>query len=855
MVQSQGTIEQLIQILGDQLDLSSEQIASILWLTVQRLESGEVSVTAPEAETREDLNPREPTASPTDNDIPPPDSTPSQPQPSAKVSVYTPRSSVGRSGLSLRVPDAPSLRDPMQFVQSLSALMQRVLEGDDLQLDEVATAEKTAREGICLPVLQPEPEPWLDLALIIDESQSMLLWRQSFKELQRLLKNYGIFRDLRVWGVKPPVEGETPQLFLRTGTVRRPGDAKEIIDPTGRRLVLVVSDCVSSIWQKGLIFPWLHEWTQQQPLAILQMLPEWMWRRTALGLGEAVALSSSLAGSPNRALLVNKRFVWEDRSKLPVFTLDPQTAGCWSQMVVGKADTLVPGYLVPPQPIGEKKALRGRQETQATQTAEQRVQRFRVMSSPLARKLAGLLAAAPVITLPVVRLIQATLLPQSRQVQVAEVFLGGLLKPMEGSEITSETDPDRVEYEFVKSEIREIFLKDAPVRDSTDVLNAVSGYVAAQWGKTLDEFMGMLKRPSEEEREKVRPFAEVTVQILRQLGEEYRQLAEELATQETGTSRELPVFEFEVVRVNRRGEIVQQERRTAPYYRERLGEGVSLDLVAIPGGTFQMGSSEGEGDKDEHPQHPVTVQPFFMGKTPITQRQWYAVVTEVGMIERELEADPSRFKGDPPQPPLIRGEKKARTRWERPVERVSWYEAVEFCARLSQLTGKEYRLPSEAEWEYACRAGTETPFHFGETITGELANYDASLTFADEPKGDYRKETTPVDYFPYANGFGLYDMHGNVWEWCLDPYHNNYKGAPRDGTVWDEKIKKNDNRYQKPSEYLKPLLNSGSTKIVRGGSWYNLPGICRSAYRDLNNPDGSDNLIGLRVVRSLPRTL
>ncbi|MDB9314395.1 SUMF1/EgtB/PvdO family nonheme iron enzyme, partial [Spirulina sp. CS-785/01] len=278
-------------------------------------------------------------------------------------------------------------------------------------------------------------------------------------------------------------------------------------------------------------------------------------------------------------------------------------------------------------------------------------------------------------------------------------------------------------------------------------------------------------------------------------------------------------------------------QRQAQYYPEDLGKNAVLDMVQIPEGQFQMGSPDGEGSSSEHPQHRVTVQSFFMGKTPITQAQWRAVVTQVGKIQRDLNPAPSRFKGN-----------------NRPVEKVSWYDAVEFCARLSKLTGKEYRLASEAEWEYACRAGTETPFHCGETITGELANYRATFTFADEPKGVYRKETTPVDYFPYTNGLGLYHMHGNVWEWCLDPWHNNYQGAPRDGTVWDERINTRDNRYQNPSENLKQLLNDGSRKIARGGSWLDFPRDCRSAYRDDFYPAYSYDIIGLRVVRLLPMT-
>jgi formylglycine-generating enzyme required for sulfatase activity/SpoVK/Ycf46/Vps4 family AAA+-type ATPase len=270
-------------------------------------------------------------------------------------------------------------------------------------------------------------------------------------------------------------------------------------------------------------------------------------------------------------------------------------------------------------------------------------------------------------------------------------------------------------------------------------------------------------------------------------------------------SDELKSFEFETVTVNYSGEIIERETKEAKYFTETLQISsysrildITLDMVAISGGTFMMGSSEGEGYKREKPQHEVTVLPFFMGKYPVTQAQWQAVAS-LPQINRKLISDPSRFKGENP-----------------PVERVSWYDAVEFCNRLSQHTGKQYRLPSEAEWEYACRAGTTTPFHFGETITGELANYKTTPTFAKELEGEDRNKTTPVGQFP-PNTLGLYDMHGNVWEWCLDDWHSDYEGAPTDGSAWVD----NNNLSQKQG-----------LAVVRGGSWYNIPVYCRSASRD-----------------------
>jgi formylglycine-generating enzyme required for sulfatase activity len=299
-------------------------------------------------------------------------------------------------------------------------------------------------------------------------------------------------------------------------------------------------------------------------------------------------------------------------------------------------------------------------------------------------------------------------------------------------------------------------------------------------------------------------------------------------------------FSFETVTVNPQGEISKREtKQQAAYFTEDLGSKTTLDMVYIPRGRFMMGAPAGEAESfdDEKPQHQVTVKPFFMGKYPITQAQWQAVA-KLPKIHYDLKSNPSYFKGK-----------------DRPVERVSWYEAVEFCARLSQKTGKIYRLPSEAEWEYACRARTTTPFHFGETITTDLANYDGtddkdgkwSGSYGEGPKGVYREETTPVGSFGVANAFGLYDMHGNVWEWCADVWHSGYQGAPTDGTVWDEIY--NDNRYQSSIDLLVNTKEDKRTRLLRGGSGLSDPRYCRSAIRDSNNAPDIDNLnLGFRVV-------
>lgn len=283
-------------------------------------------------------------------------------------------------------------------------------------------------------------------------------------------------------------------------------------------------------------------------------------------------------------------------------------------------------------------------------------------------------------------------------------------------------------------------------------------------------------------------------------------------------------FEFEVVQVNIKGEIEKREKQKARFFTEDLGNGVTLDMVYIPGGTFTMGSPESEEryegyDGEEEPQHQVTIKPFFMGKYPITQVQWKAVAS-LPQVNRELNPDPSRFKGE-----------------NLPVECVSWYDAVEFCDRLSQKAKREYRLPGEAEWEYACRAGTTTPFHFGQTITTDLANYRGtdyeeykwSGSYGQGPKGIYREKTTPVGSFNVANAFGLFDMHGNVWEWCADHWHDNYEGKPSDITIWLSS-------------------DNNELRLLRGGSWINYPDFCRSAYRFYYDAGRGYDYLGFRVV-------
>lgn len=275
---------------------------------------------------------------------------------------------------------------------------------------------------------------------------------------------------------------------------------------------------------------------------------------------------------------------------------------------------------------------------------------------------------------------------------------------------------------------------------------------------------------------------------------------------------ELPLtaFSFETITFNERGKVKKRTTQSARQYSEELAPGILLEMVEIPGGTFTMGAPGTEecSLKCEGPRHEVTLTSFFIGKFTITQAQWN-LVAGWPRVRRRLDPMPSRFKGD-----------------DRPVERVSWYHAFEFCERLTKQTGRIYRLPTEAEWEMACRAGTITPFAFGETITHETANYYSEYPYAGAPKHDPRNKTISSGSLGIANAYGIFDMHGNTREWCQD-WYGDYTDAPQVNPVGPTK---------------------GNCRVLRGGSWYSNAYSCRSASRIGHPPDLRSDAVSFRVV-------
>ena len=918
-------IARLISALKQEMkfDLNAEEIADVLWLTLEIAKYSPTAVPkiAPASKILARPESVEPLDLAPDPPLPAQSQDLSQPLPpqASLFSDLPPAPTEEKStALPIAIPSASALPRSLNLARSLRPLMRKEKSRYRQILDEEATVTQIVDEEIWSPVMQPAPERWLELAIVVEETNLLDVWQETIVEVQHLMERHGAFRDVRAWQLVG-TSGNAVQMFRRKGAVVDRSQARnprELLDPTGRRLILFVSDCTSVGWASGRVPRLLAEWMSRSPVTVLQLLPERFWERSALGLGDSVWLGSTLPGLLNDRLTVDglpkrrSRGRFDEREAqmqklrmtLPIVTLEPMALLQWAKVIAGRGEEWTAGVVLELDQLREEEG----QKTELTQeklqesqllNPEQLVRRFRATASTTARRLAEMMAAVPV-SWAVIRLIQKNLLPEAETIHIAEVFLSGLLHKDSLGQEGSGTLRLPQRYDFVagvrKQLTRGVFVFDTEkvlenVADdllsqlSIEVRQRLSEDIKRRLGRSMKSFEAFLLPEFVDEllldgvnQAEMLPFASVTSEVLEGLGGKYANLAEQLKrvpmeqieapvslpplmdfefdvaefveTAEVSRARPLQQishkFEVATIEVQTKQEqrkfwqrsqpepkteiVIRRETRRVWQCVESLADKLTLELIKIPVGRFVMGAPEDEleSSRDERPQHEVTVSGFYMGKYPVTQVQW-RFVANLPEVERELDLEPSNFKGD-----------------DHPVEQVSWLDAVEFCARLSQHTEREYRLPSEAEWEYACRAGTKTPFHFGETITSDLANYNGDSNYnkdsayCDGIKGVYRRGTTPVGSFGVANAFGLYDMHGNVWEWCEDDRNRTYNRAPKDGSAWIDRIRSDE-----------------SVRVLRGGSWYLNPGNCRSATRNFYAAESRRDSSGFRVVYSAPRIL
>ncbi len=929
--------------------------------------------------------------------------------------------------LPIKLPDTGIFRNTLELGRLLKPLKQKINSRIAQELNIKETVKRSAElstptQPRYFPVLTPKKERWLDVALLIEDSESMILWQSLLKEVQDFLEHLGAFRDIKPYRMNWDDLTKTLQIssfysfsqYLSPQTLNAPGS---------RRLILIVSDCISPAWISEQFIDILQQWSSQSLLTVLNPFPERIWERTNLDYAIKIRLGNKKKGLTPQSWQAIPLESWQIKGfdkqallklvKLPIVSLESESIKAWVNVIMGKGISWCSGvwlgsnfmYSYEEEEEDDEKSL----------TTLQQINNFYATSSQLAWELIQWLSAIPV-SFSTIRLVQRTLLPESTQVHVAEVVMGGLLSPITPLNYYQSNYP--IQFEF-KPGIRETFLDKIAADKQINkkefclrVIGSLTEKIASHFGyQTIREFEAtLLTNPlelsGEDDLELIQAFATISVSTLRQYGEEYApyirkldksrarlnlvsavegnsigfnwidflesiaqrhhltdietetlinflptpsqsysipEVAKQLLLSPSAISSRLtgiyckfetlnpnlfqskkynklstlklylysqyvkvsflhqlaipdyaipqletlelfefesevatitfePVitdllsqnlrnFSFETPTVNRRGEIIKTTTHTANCFTETLPNNVDLDMVSIPGGTFTMGSPKNEKDShyNERPQHNVKVPPFFMGKYSITQGQWKVIATRTDLkVKIDLKEDPSYFKKP------YQDQDREIDRWLRPVERVNWYEAVEFCQRLSKLTGRDYRLPSEAQWEYACRAMTEPldlakgesypPFYFGETLTDKLANYNASRTYASEPEGENGKETTPVGQFP-PNAFGLYDLHGNVWEWCMDDWHDNYENAPSDGSAWLDNNQEENLDAENSLESTEKDENNPYS-VMRGGSWGFIPLSCRSAFRNyycrrLNRI----YYLGFRVVCVFGRTL
>ncbi|MCP3897417.1 SAV_2336 N-terminal domain-related protein, partial [Moraxella sp.] len=517
------------------IEPTAEELADALWFAMQIKpfvapviapisdEKKALSSSAPDTSLQTEYPPSSKDASETQRKIP--ESYPLY----SRTARQTGSQKIG--SLPIKTPAATVLPGALSLEKALRPIMRRVASRTHYILDEAATVQRIAEQDIWVPMLQGASERWFDVALIIDHSASMVIWQPIIAEWRSLLERHVAFRNVRTWGMK----NEAGQIQLYAGS--RPCHRRELIDPLGRRLILIVSDCVAPPWNTVAMTQLLEMWGERNPVAIVQMLPQRLWASSALGKATRVKLQATTPGLVNAQLRAYEDdFLFDDEKptgikktigiKMPIITLEPESLRFWARMVMGRGDAGTPGVLFESSVNQQDNAPTIQPTTEPT--AKQRVQHFYAAASPTAQKLAGYLAAAP-LTLPVMQLVQQVMLPQSRQVHLAEVFLGGLLKRVS----PQECNPMVMEYDFHEG-VRDLMLDYVRVPDAIKVLKEVSEYLNRRMGQPLD-FLALLADPTATDgivinKEKL-AFAEIGVKVLGRLGGDYGKLATKFVTE------------------------------------------------------------------------------------------------------------------------------------------------------------------------------------------------------------------------------------------------------------------------------------------------------------------------------------
>lgn len=528
----------LLERLG--IEPSAEDLADIYWLAIQMSlgSAPEPTVEAAESAFRPFPKPTHPAAghapttsvadaslderpseAPPRSDLSAPAAAPAQTVP---IHGYR-QAPLGthREDLPITLSSAPALSNQLDLARALRPLMRRVASRIDYTLDEQTSAEQIADSRILMPVLRPQPARWLDVMLILDRAPSMAIWRQAVDEWKVLIERLGAFRDVRLWSLETN-EHTTVRLSAGWGLQRREArDPGELTDPSGRRLIILLSDCVAPAWRGGAVQKLLMRWGSRNHVALLQMLPSDLWQRSLLGLYDAGSVAATIAAGASAQLSFDEVGLPGVGMPLPVLNLTRESLKDWAALVIGSR-AATPGFWITAEVAESSEAT-----AQIEISGEERVQRFKFFASVPAWRLAQALAAAP-LSPPVMRLVHQAVVDKPSTGHLAEVMLGGLFHriPGRGEDFTF----DEVQYEFYPG-VRERLLDGRSVAEQIGILEHVARFIGARLGLSFS-FRGMLVDPKtfsfEALREANPEFATLAVDVLRRMGGRYTELADRM---------------------------------------------------------------------------------------------------------------------------------------------------------------------------------------------------------------------------------------------------------------------------------------------------------------------------------------
>ncbi|WP_158849944.1 FxSxx-COOH system tetratricopeptide repeat protein [Saccharothrix deserti] len=503
-------------------DVTAEELADVLWLA-RFLSGGPAAPGTPASRPDPPGADREPAAP--GEPLGPPVTPPRPPvvpgHAALRVGPVGQGAADAAEGVRTRSPAVAALPDVPALSRALRPLRRKVPSTETAELDESATADHIADTGLWLPRTRPGAERWLDLALVVDDSASMVVWERTITEFRAVLRQLGAFRDVRTWRFDGDT-GRGVRMALHGATDSAQHRPRELLDPTGRRLVLVVSDCVGEAWSNGTAAAALAQWGAAGPVAVVQVLPQRLWEDCGPEFVR-VRLRGRGPGTPNHRLAVRALDPDDDLTgagvPIPVLELEPRWFGPWASMVVDSGTGWFTGAA-----LFTGRMDRPREEPPPAPTADEHLRRFRLRASTTAYRLAVYLACAP-LSLPVMRLVQHAMLPSSRPAHLAEVFLSGLLRH------TAE-DGDDLRFDFQPG-VRDELLSELTRHEALQVLSKVSEFVTHRLGSPFD-FRALLTEETVDAGSALGPpFAKVARDVLQRLGGRYAEVARRLRVDPT----------------------------------------------------------------------------------------------------------------------------------------------------------------------------------------------------------------------------------------------------------------------------------------------------------------------------------